>query len=663
MKTLAKPKPRLESLAAASPASPRGAPLPQSAAVGLGAFVALAAVAGAGGGYFATSWGWAALLLGWVAALALLLRRGVWVGPLELACLAALAGLTAWTALSIAWSSDAPGSVLEVQRTLVYLLGLLAALVTVRRRHIPAFLGGIHAGIVVVSTAALLTRLFPTRGAGSDVILVNRLSEPIGYWNALGIFATMGALLALGLAAHGGARVVRAAAAASLPVVLVTLYFTYSRGAWIALGIGLIATLAIDPRRLRLVTVLIGLAPVSAVAVLMSANSDGLTRLRASHELITQEGRELALVLLLLVAASAAVSLVMSWGGDRLRVPPKVRLAYAAALALTLAVVLTGLFARFGDPVSLTGDAYRSFADQSPAPAPSPSATNDLNRRLFTLRGYGRVDFWEAARRENRERPLAGTGAGSFEQYWLEHRTFASQIRDAHSLYMETLGELGFVGLGLLVAVLAVPLVAGVAARAYPLVPGAFGASTAFAAHAAVDWDWEVPAVTLVALALSAVMLVACRGVRRAPLRLPFPARVGMVVALVAVGAFSAYGLVGNRALARAGDAADNARWREAEREARTAIRWVPWSGEAWQHLGNAQLGLGEFSNARTSLLKATRKDPGAWRIWFDLGTASSGRERRQAYARAAALNPLGEDIRTLRERGYRLPQPPKGER
>jgi hypothetical protein len=628
--------------------------------VGAGAFVAIGSVSGADGAYFPSAWGWCALLLAWAATLALSLRRGVWVGPLELAALGGLALLTVWTALSIAWSADAPGSVLALQRMLVYLTGLLAVVVAVRRRSLPSLLGGLLAGIAVVCAFGLGTRLFPGQGAATDVILQNRLADPIGYWNALGLFAAMGALLALGFVAHGAARLGRVAAAAVLPVLMTTLYFTYSRGAWIALAIGLVAAIAVDPRRLRLVTALLLLAPLSAAAVLASARSDALTGLKASHDLIAHDGHRVALLLVALTAASAAVALVTSFGTDRLLASRGVRRAYGAALAVLVVAALGVVFARYGDPVSLTRDGYRSFADQSPAPA-SAGATNDLNKRLFTLHGYGRVDFWKAAWRENRTHPLRGAGAGSFEQYWLRHRTFPSQVRDAHSLYAQTLAELGLVGLLLLVLVLAPPLVAGVAARGHPLVPGALGGFVAYLAHTGVDWDWQMPAVTLIALALAGAMLVASRGVRRPPLRLAFGARVAIVAALVCVGAFSAYGLVGNRALARATDAADNAHWREAERAAHTAIRWAPWSGAAWQDLGNAQVGLGERARAQASLRKATRLDPSDWRIWFDLGTASSGRARRSAYRHAATLNPLAEDIRTLRDLGYRLPRPPRG--
>jgi hypothetical protein len=50
--------------------------------------------------------------------------------------------------------------------------------------------------------------------------------------------------------------------------------------------------------------------------------------------------------------------------------------------------------------------------------------------------------------------------------------------------------------------------------------------------------------------------------------------------------------------------------------------------------------------------------NPCGWRLWFDLGTVTSGRERRSAFAEAAALNPRQPEIVALRDRGDALPAP-----
>ena len=54
--------------------------------------------------------------------------------------------------------------------------------------------------------------------------------------------------------------------------------------------------------------------------------------------------------------------------------------------------------------------------------------------------------------------PLLGSGAGTFADWWLRERSTPISTREAHSLYLETLAELGPLGLALLLVALAAPL-------------------------------------------------------------------------------------------------------------------------------------------------------------------------------------------------------------
>ena len=186
------------------------------------AFVgSLALVGGLGasqGGYFPTTWGWAGLGLGWALMVALVLDDRARLRPLELATVAGWSALPAWVALSILWTRSVTASVLEVERDLIYPLGVAAALLIVRRRSVAALLGGVLAAITLVSGYALLTRLLPDRIGGSNTFGAYRLETPIGYWNALGIFAAVGIVLGLGLVARARTYPARALAGAALPV-------------------------------------------------------------------------------------------------------------------------------------------------------------------------------------------------------------------------------------------------------------------------------------------------------------------------------------------------------------------------------------------------------------------------------------------------------------
>ena len=109
------------------------------------------------------------------------------------------------TWLSLLWSDDVDQTVLEGQRTLLYVAVAAALVLVVRRVDVEPLLGGTLIGIFLPAGYGLLTRLFPDRIGVFDLIAGYRLQEPVGYWNALGLFAAMGAALALGFAARGGA--------------------------------------------------------------------------------------------------------------------------------------------------------------------------------------------------------------------------------------------------------------------------------------------------------------------------------------------------------------------------------------------------------------------------------------------------------------------------
>ena len=109
---------------------------------------------------------------------------------------------------------------------------------------------------------------------------------------------------------------------------------------------------------------------------------------------------------------------------------------------------------------------------------------------------------------------LAGVGASAFRVQWLKRRNIDETVRDAHSLELETVAELGLVGVALLAALLGAVGVAGRAAhRADPaLVAGPAAALTVWAIHSAIDWDWEMPALTLVAVVLAGALLATADG-------------------------------------------------------------------------------------------------------------------------------------------------------
>jgi len=115
----------------------------------------------------------------------------------------------------------------------------------------------------------------------------------------------------------------------------------------------------------------------------------------------------------------------------------------------------------------------------------------------------------------------------------------------------------------------------------------------------------------------------------------------------VAVGlaALTIVGLLGNTALESSQAAGSRHNWQSAERHARTAVRWMPWSAAGWQALGEAQLGLHDSAGARRSLDRAIAKDPNDWVTWLDLIGATSGKARVSAVDHAYRLNPRDSSL------------------
>ena len=114
---------------------------------------------------------------------------------------------------------------------LVLVAGAVAFVVLVQRTLVAHVTLALVAGITAVAGYGLTTRLFPSHFGSYDPVAVYRLSEPIGYWNGLGIFCAMGVMLALGLAARDETPVYgRVVAGLALVILPTTLYFTFSRG-------------------------------------------------------------------------------------------------------------------------------------------------------------------------------------------------------------------------------------------------------------------------------------------------------------------------------------------------------------------------------------------------------------------------------------------------
>lgn len=591
------------------------------------------------GGYFPESWGLPTAACGWAIALAALLGDRQRLRPFEFVQLASLGLLGVLALVSGAWAPGGLGSSLPQAQLLALYLSALTAVYMLFRRGTP-LLVAVWASLSIISVLALATRLFPSTAA-TDALTGNRLSDPLGYWNSLGLWAAMALALGVVLVGRGRSIELRVACAASCVPSAATLYFTFSRGAWIALVAGFLVAFAVDPRRLGLLvwTSLALLWP--AVGVFLASRSSGLAGATPTLEHARADGHRLALVLVVLAVASALTVHAVAQIERRWRAPRGTRRAFAGLLIGVCVLTGAAAVAQLGAPWTIARHAVHRF--ESP---PGVSGGN-LNARLFQASGSGRVYLWRVAWHDARRHPVVGSGAGSYAGEWYRHRTVASDATNAHDLYLETLAELGPAGLALLVVALGAPLCAAWRARRHPLAAGATAAYVAFLVHVSVDWDWQLAAVGLAALCSGASLMIMAR---TAPSRSTCTVTRSAFAAYgVLLAGFALWSLQGSHPLGQARDAIEDGRWASAQAQASDAVARIGgFSADAWRLLGESQTALGNRNAARASLRVAVSRDPSSWEAWYDLANVTRGAERNKAARMALALNPLGSETRSL---------------
>src|SRR5947199_332796 len=216
------------------------------------------------------------------------------------------------------------------------------------------------AAIAGLCAYSLSTRLAPTASEfnAHDLTSHYRLFNPIGYWNGLGLFAVLGILLALALVTEPAARIeFRIFASVSLVVLPVTLFFTFSRGAWLALVVGLLGSLAASPNRLRLVAGGAAAAVPPAIAVALAWRAGPLTHQGARLAPASHAGHRLAFELLGVAAASVAIPLLLRVLERTVRLGVWTRRAVALGIVAVAAAGLAVGVARAGGPTSIASRA------------------------------------------------------------------------------------------------------------------------------------------------------------------------------------------------------------------------------------------------------------------------------------------------------------------
>jgi O-antigen ligase len=462
----------------------------------------------AGGGFEPSTWVWAGALASWGAAVSLAVTDHPGALRASWPWLAAGGALLLWTLASALWSLEPAQSVLEARRTVVYAAVALALVALARRGGGSTVAAGAYAGVCVLVLCALARYLLGARR--SLPFEGNLITEPLGYANAVGILSAIGLLLSLA-PATGNTRRRRAAAAALVPPLALALLLSDSHASWLALAVGFAAFVVLHPAPLAIARPLLALGPPTVLAVLAG---------RFSRLTEAGEPRLTGPTVFLLALGCAALAALVT-----VRLDPQPRRARTvrrgALVAATAVVAVLGVTVAAG-----------------------------------AASGQPRTSYYRVAWNEYRAHPVLGSGAGTFGRYWARSGLAATRggALDAHSLYLESLAELGPAGLALVLAFLLYPLRRAAARRAHPWVPAATGATVAFLVHAGLDWDWELPAVVVAGLACAAGVAFADEG---STVPLPRPARAAALGAALLLGGAAIAGARSATEPSAAGQAAE----------------------------------------------------------------------------------------------------------
>jgi hypothetical protein len=551
-----------------------------------------------------------------------------------------MAGFTIWTAASVAWTTDTTIGVQNTQRNLAYLGVVLAGCVLAGCRP-SALRVSVILSCVLLCVYGTVVHLFPDAfGLYSQVAAesAGRLSYPLGYWNTEGLLAAFTIILVTDHIAVSASLLFRAAMASTVPFVAVNLLFTVSRGAAIALAVGTIAWLTLDPDRLRKSVWLLIVASISAAAV-----ADG----NSVHSLFghayslgsASGGHRLFIHLCLFSVLSAAATVVFARLERGLSVPRWASRVYVGLCIVAALVFLGTAVDRYGAPTAWPRSVYNALVARPPRGNPHLS-------RLLNFSLNNRNYLWTVARDEVAANPLIGNGAGSFGVAWYRHRQVAVDTRSAHNLYLETIAETGVIGGVLLGGFLLLPIVSAVRSRHEAFIAGLAGAYVAFLVHAGVDWDWWIPGMTMPALWCAVVLLTSDR--RSRAVRLVSATRASLAVLALVIAAVAVVTLIGDEALSRSYDAANSGHYARAVADARFAAKWQPWSYLPWIEIGTADLAQKHRKAAAGAFVRATEAGPNTWQSWVALAAATSGRRRAAALSHAYELNPLGTQVAAL---------------
>jgi hypothetical protein len=590
-----------------------------------------------------------------------------------------LAGFALWCALSLLWSVAPDDTWMGVNRALAYTLVVVLAIAA--GSSAPRALERLATGWLWVAVACALYALGGKFIPGVNVLgvefdhtsVASRLREPLQYWNALALVCVLAVPIALRWSTDVTRRPgVRFAAIAALYVLLACLGMTYSRGGLVALlaAVGVLTLLG-GPRLRGLAvfgTTIVALIPVLALAFSRPA----LKGIRIPLDERIADGIVLAMVMV----GGLLGLMIMAWGLLRLEQRARwsdesTRLVWrglGTTVGLLAVIVAFGIATSDGGPGRFFDDAWHEFTKVSQDKDSDPA-------RIVSSNSGNRWVWWEEAAGAWSDRPLQGWGAETFPVTHLMYRKVELDVQQPHSVPMQFLAETGIVGTALALGALGFLLFAALArvrgmadGRERDIAVALFAGGVAWLVHGLVDFDWNIPGITVPALLFLGV-LAARPGRRGAGPAAPGalvaepsggagPRVVALGVACVVLGLVMVSALLPLWADSKASSAlavtttAKEPELRDATAEAETGAALDPTAIRSLLAAADLAQNRGRLLDARRYLLQAVDRQPYsliAWRRIMDLAIDTADRRGARAAAqRLLELDPIGKSTLAL---------------
>ena len=612
--------------------------------------------------------------VGWLFSRTLTLRASLeaWIG------VGLLAGFAVWCAITLLWSVAPDNSWAALNRGLAYTLVVVLAIAA--GSSAPRAIERVAYGWLLVAVACALYALAGKVMPGVNVLgldfnhtaIASRLRDPLQYWNALALVAVLAVPIALRLTTDRERAIgVRFGALAAMFVLLCCLGMTYSRGGLVSLLAAVFVMTLLGGQRLRGLavfgTTIVMLVPPLALAFSRPA----MKGINVPLDERTPDG----IVLGMVMTGSLIALTIAGWG--MLRLEERGRWsdestalvwrglgAMAGVLAL---IVVFGIATSKGGPAQFFDDAWNEFTKVSQDRDSDPT-------RIVSSNSGNRWVWWEEAAGAWSDKPLGGWGAGSFGVTHLIYRKVELEVQQPHSVPLQFLAETGVVGAALGMGAIGFLLFAALArlrgmrgGRERDLAVALFAGGVAWVVHSFVDFDWDIPGVTVPALLFLGVLAASpARRERRDPpagAEQPGDAPVGpraagLALACVVLGLVVVSALLPAWADSKASSAlavsttAGEDELRGASARAQTGARLDPTSVRPLLAAADLAQNRGRLLDARRYLLDAVERQPYsviAWRRVMNLALDMADRPGARAAARRLLeIDPIGSGTLAL---------------